>query len=220
MNRIALIKQARILAWGIFIAGIALTAALASNPFFNDFTVATLIIIWVVLLFTLPNIYAKKKYKKIQNIFREECDPQKYIEEMEKLLKEDMDRNMRISLELEICYAYMEWGNYTIAKEILNLIDNLIMLLGNSSLRSVHQSYANALNLRKGNYDGLEQYYENEFESSKDMLSKIFIKMKLGKIYLYYKKTAEAKEAFEYVIQHGNKLYKVQEAEKYLEQLS
>ena len=85
---------------------------------------------------------------------------------------------------------------------------------------SVYKTYFNKLELLKGHYDGMEQYYMSQLKANDFMLNKVNTKSTLGKIYMHYNKTEEAKEAFEYVVQHGNKLYAVQKAKQYLEQFS
>lgn len=80
-------------------------------------------------------------------------------------------------------------------------------------------SYAVSLNMKKGVYNGAEEYYTGQFVRLINMLGKVSYKFELGKIYWHYQRFDEAKAAFDFVGKHGNKLYKVQEAKGYLNQL-
>lgn len=78
----------------------------------------------------------------------------------------------------------------------------------------------NKLKIKEGNYEGLEQYYRNQYREEDPMLYKVSTQYTLGKVYINCDKINEAKKAFEYVIRNGNKLFLVKESEKYLEKLS
>ena len=75
------------------------------------------------------------------------------------------------------------------------------------------------LNMAKGQYEGSEQIIQDIFDRAKGMYAIVTYKLLLGQIYQHEGRTDEAKAAFEYVIEHGNKLYKVQEAKQCLQQL-
>lgn len=105
--------------------------------------------------------------------------------------------------------------------EMMNFIKNCYLYKNDKlEYETKYKAYFYKLELKKGNYDGMEQYYTNQFETAEYMLNKVNIKFTLGKIYMHNHKAQEAKDAFEYVILHGNKLHAVQEAKQYLEQLS
>jgi len=76
-----------------------------------------------------------------------------------------------------------------------------------------------SFNIKQGIYDGAEVFLNLMFEKIKQKQTKNDIKHMLGKIFLHFSRTDEAIRAFEYVVQHGNKLYIVTESKQYLSQL-
>jgi lipopolysaccharide biosynthesis regulator YciM len=74
--------------------------------------------------------------------------------------------------------------------------------------------------MEKGVFDNAENFYNEIFHKASSNYEKTNAKFRLGKIYLHFKDTARAKEAFEYVVSHGNKLHIVEEANEYLKQMS
>jgi tetratricopeptide (TPR) repeat protein len=76
------------------------------------------------------------------------------------------------------------------------------------------------LNMANGNYDGCEQIFELAYEKGISTLSKVSAKYNLGKIYLHYGRTSDAKEAFEYVVSQGGSTYCKKKAIEQLEILA
>lgn len=73
--------------------------------------------------------------------------------------------------------------------------------------------------MANGNYVGSELIMNIKFDREKSIYQKTVAKYEFGKIYLHYGRNDEEKSAFEFVINNGNKLYIVQEAKAYLQQL-
>ena len=74
------------------------------------------------------------------------------------------------------------------------------------------------LNMEKGNYDGAEQFFTTAFELSDTTMSKVVSKFHLGRVYLHSNRIEEAKAAFEYVINNGNKIFYVNKSIEFLNQ--
>ena len=76
------------------------------------------------------------------------------------------------------------------------------------------------LNMENGNYDGCKPYFNALYDKETSVLGKVSAKFTLGKIYLHENRTAEAKQAFEYVIANGGASYYANQAKEYLNQLA
>lgn len=76
------------------------------------------------------------------------------------------------------------------------------------------------VNIANGNFDNAESFYNDVFDQAANNYEKVNAKFNLGKVYLHFGDTARAKEEFEYVVSHGNKLYIVEEAKEFLIQLT
>ena len=59
------------------------------------------------------------------------------------------------------------------------------------------------LKMANGSYDGSEQIFDLAYQRERSALAKVSAKYVLGRIYLHDGRTAEAKTAFEYVVEHG-----------------
>ena len=127
----------------------------------------------------------------------------------------------RITYFNNLFYVFLSNNDLQNAEDVLNNIkitinDKHIAKANRDAWMTIYTEKLCMLNMAKGNYEGSEQIFCSMFERAKCMLTKIYAKFELGKIYLHYERKGEAKEAFEYVIEHGNKLYMVQEAKQYL----
>ena len=89
----------------------------------------------------------------------------------------------------------------------------------NSTL-SLCTSLQFSINIEKGIYDGAEQFFNNAFDIASIPIEKVSNKFFLGKIYMYFNRTEEAKTAFEYVIANGNKIICVKKAQQFLNQIN
>jgi len=73
--------------------------------------------------------------------------------------------------------------------------------------------------MEKGIYEGAEQFFKNAFEISGTPFEKVDNKFFLGRIYLYFNRTEEARAAFEYVIENGGKLASAASARQLINQV-
>jgi len=76
------------------------------------------------------------------------------------------------------------------------------------------------INLAKGNYVGAEEVFLIQFNREKSKLGKVVAKYQLGIIYFNLKRIEEALEAFEYVVNNGNKTYYVGKSIDFINQCS
>ena len=75
------------------------------------------------------------------------------------------------------------------------------------------------LNMAKGDYGGAEQIFTVQYYREDTMYAKVKAVFTLGRIYLHEGRTKDAESAFQYVIEHGNKLSLVQEAKQRLDDI-
>jgi len=73
------------------------------------------------------------------------------------------------------------------------------------------------LKMAIGNYDGAEQIFDLAYQREQSAIAKVSAKHVLGRIYLHYGRTEEAKEAYEYVVEHGGSTFYKSDAIKRLE---
>jgi tetratricopeptide (TPR) repeat protein len=74
------------------------------------------------------------------------------------------------------------------------------------------------LNMERGNYEGAELFYSTLLDLDETEINKVECKFHLGRIFLHSNRMDKAKEAFEYVIENGNKTFFVEKAKSYLSQ--
>lgn len=76
------------------------------------------------------------------------------------------------------------------------------------------------VNMAKGIFNNAESFYNRIFSKAASNYERAGAEFALGKVHLHFGDTSRAKEAFEYVIGHGNKLHIVEEAKEYLNQIT
>ena len=96
-------------------------------------------------------------------------------------------------------------------KKLKNMDKNKILLLYNS--------YVSAMNMKKDCYEGVEQQIFVLLQNSTNKAYMVVYKFNLAELYLKTGRVEEAKRLFEFVVQNGNTMYVVKEAEKYLAEL-
>lgn len=225
---------------------------------------AAALIIWVYGSDYLIEVMALRKMQRITNILNNECDPERFLAEIDKLQKiknkevyttymtlnkvcalENMDRAQEAKgiLSSITSFATSRLGRLNQAMHLyltawvqIDLEDitgaeNAIMQLktftgskklpqkAGETVRMEYEKLAAALEILKGSFEGAEGNCKSLFERATTELSRLDAKYYLGKTYLYYGKTNKAREAFQYVIDHGNKLHMVTKAKKELEKL-
>lgn len=75
------------------------------------------------------------------------------------------------------------------------------------------------LNILRGNFDGAEEVFLENFYTSKEKLRKVIAKYILANLYIKQNNTEKAVEAMKYVAENGNTLYMAQKAKEYLNSL-
>ena len=126
--------------------------------------------------------------------------------------------------KIGFCYKAIYYNNlcayYLQVNEIPDaeiMLENMLSALQNEKYpKQLYDLTYNAytekqysINLAKGNYSGAEEVVSIQYNREKSKLGKVVAKYKLGKIYIHFERFDEAKEAFQYVIDSGNKTYYV-----------
>ncbi len=203
------------------------------------------------------------KFKKIDNLLSEQCDPDAYIEKTQKLLDKAHKRGniahtlvFRLNLNagfgaagrLEEALAVMpdptlfkndrngrfgrvifhhnnfvtllNLGNMEQATLALaHLLDSLNALKRDKHYKmALHLSQFDIVRLEmaNGQFGNAENTFRNMFDSAKSNIERVSAMLRLGETCQHYGRNEEAREAFEYVIAHGNKLYAVTLAKQHL----
>lgn len=108
------------------------------------------------------------------------------------------------------------------AEENLDLLIKAVAALrprDYNKYKRFHLSAQYGVNIARGVYDYSEKAFAELFEASKSNCERAAAKFTLARIHLHYGDTPRAKEALEYVITHGNKLYIVDEAKELISKL-
>lgn len=259
----------------LFVVGFVLLNAFASTtvlngrqvfPLFglkapNDFVSFMLFILWLALTILISYWYAIRKYKKLNNLLLEKCDPPQYINALDKLLRKRVPAALRTGLLLNLSTGFLSLRDAENAGRILcsitcfpntrvNAANKVVYysnfftmsLYGgnvqNAALSLDYMKYALAdgrikgkdrqksaitfqqdflvFNVRNGNLEGAEQNFIEWFRNADTMFSKVNAQFSLGEVYLHSNKPDEARAAFAYAAEHGNKLYIAQKAREYL----
>lgn len=122
-----------------------------------------------------------------------------------------------------LCYSCIKQGR---TDEAENFLDELIKSMAELSEedRQKYQDYLksvqNGINVAKGIFDNAENSYNEAYDEAANNYGKASAKFGLGKVYLHFGDTTRAKEAFEYVVEYGNKLHIAEEAKEYLKQIA
>ena len=103
---------------------------------------------------------------------------------------------------------YLLIGDTANAEDCLDRMKRAYISLNIAPLSkaSYDDSYMNKrirINIAKGEFDGAETHYKLLLETEKQKATKVVINYTLGKVYTHYGRTAEAKAAFSYCVEHG-----------------
>lgn len=127
-----------------------------------------------------------------------------------------------------LCLYFLDMGDLASAENALNdmraSLDNpkLKPKLKNALRTIYYTTYTEKLfllNMAKGDYGGAEQIFTVQYYREDTMYAKVKAVFTLGRIYLHEGRTKDAESAFQYVIEHGNKLSLVQEAKQRLDDI-
>jgi tetratricopeptide (TPR) repeat protein len=119
---------------------------------------------------------------------------------------------------------HMQTGNVSKASQALQEFYTLLQSkkLSRSQKESWQPFYENALYLlkmKRGNYEGCEEFFERQLQKEKHLLNKVTLKEILGQIYLRQERIIEAIQAFKYVSEYGNDTIYKKRADKHLSAL-
>jgi len=120
-----------------------------------------------------------------------------------------------------LCSACLKLGRTDEAKYYLDCLAGSVAALS-PFYRDKYMKYVDlaqyGINIAKSIFDNAENFYNEAFYKAVNDYERAGSKFCLGKIYLHFGDTARAKEAFEYVVKHGNKLHIVEEAKERLDE--
>ena len=108
------------------------------------------------------------------------------------------------------------------ALALANLHDSVDALKGDKLYgMALRQSQIDDIRLEmvNGHFENAEKTYRNVFDNAKSNFERASAMLRLGETYQHYDRNEEAREAFEYVVAHGNKLYAVTLAKQHLASL-
>ena len=116
--------------------------------------------------------------------------------------------------------SYLGLQNIAKAEEILQTLNQLLISSNMSSWKTTVINLQYSLNIEKSLYDGVLEHLALRFAGSETKLQRVGIKLSIGIVTMRLGDIENSKEAFEYVIKNGNKLYDVTEAKEYLTQIN
>lgn len=124
-----------------------------------------------------------------------------------------------------ICSVYIELGDLEKAMHHISEMQKALAgLKENNRIKKIFDVRCRVLQARikmaEGNYDNAESVFTWAFDRMASENGRVGIKYTLGEVYLHNGDKERAREAFEYVVAHGNKLHIVEEAKKYLQQIA
>lgn len=123
-------EKIRAVFWLIVISGSLLLGLLTASPDFNPAVKIPALLLWLaaiaavsVLIDLLWYRAFNRRLKVLQPILLEECDPDRYIQEISALLEGKKSPQLRGVLLINLCAAYCEKKEYDTAKALLLQID-------------------------------------------------------------------------------------------------
>lgn len=225
-----------------------------------------LIAVLLVAAWFASGAYLGWRIRKVTNILIQECDPRRFIQEMDATLKRAcFKRPSNITRYLLFkAQAYFEMADVHSTAETLDKIkvfrenrsgvfdkiyylDMLAILqIENGELEEAEKTVEEMtvfiekaklnskqrkslwkwpeskkvqIRMKRGDYSGCREWLEQELIDTKQMLYKVSLNYTLGKVYLHFQEIEKAKEAFNFVVEHGNKLARVNKAKEYLQSI-
>ncbi len=133
------------------------------------------------------------------------------------------DRNGRLgrfTVNHNTYVAFLSLGNMEQAALALERLHDSLNALKDNKLYKMVQHLSQLDSIRfemvNGHFENAENAYRNTFDKAKSNIERVSAMLRLGETYQHYGRNEEAREAFEYVIAHGNKLYAVTLAKQLL----
>lgn len=120
------------------------------------------------------------------------------------------------------CRYYIDKKDFANAKICLDTINELLKTRempksNRDKCQEIYAAYKYEYSMETGgSVEGQEQFYNLMFDKAVKQREKVRSKFMLGKVFLHEERKVEAKAAFEYVVEHGNKLCYVEQAKAFL----
>jgi hypothetical protein len=87
-------------------------------------------------------------------------------------------------------------------------------------LSHLYRLYYARYSMAQGDFDGAEAVFREAIDKAENNYARISATLELGRVYAHFGRADEARQAFEYVLSHGNKLYAVAQAREALAALA
>lgn len=141
------------------------------------------------------------------------------------LIKSDrFGRLMRLTYHQNHFACFISLGMLDHARQALLWLNDAIEAEKDSKLlEKLRRWYKNdyyRYEMENGRFDGTEAVFQEMLERAENNYHRVLAMYTLGLVHEHYGRIEEAREAFEYVIAHGNKLHAVTLARQHLETLN
>jgi tetratricopeptide (TPR) repeat protein len=140
-------------------------------------------------------------------------------------------KNNRIGRMLRVVFhhnnfeAFVALGNLEQAEMALAWLNDALPALKGSSKQTERSRLMARMDeallaMARGRFDGAEAVFQEAIDKAQNNYQRVSSVLELGRIHAHFGRAEQAREAFGYVIAHGNKLFAVAEAQKELEALA
>jgi hypothetical protein len=149
----------------------------------------------------------------------------KYQEALDELLKAVGQSSIRVSRAVAAGFfhllflIYVELDKLDMAREALGKMIAAAHKLKGKTGRLFKQRFVDGIYLLRvatGVYENADTVFMNSFKTARNNYERVTAAFMLGRVYEHFGQEAEMKDAFEYVVEHGEKLYIVKLAAKRL----
>jgi hypothetical protein len=133
--------------------------------------------------------------------------------------------NRRGKLQQAICHhngfaVFLGLGMTDAARQALTMMHGAAGGLkpgkAQARLSHLYRLYYARYTMAQGDFDGAEAVFREAIDKAESNYARVSTTLELGRVYAHFGRTDEARQAFEYVISHGNKLYAVAQAREEL----
>lgn len=119
---------------------------------------------------------------------------------------------VRLMYYHNLASEYIRQKDFNSAGKLLSLVEHMVPKLKLSkSLRQKFQQTClqnrHKIKMAQGDYTDAEAVFTARYEHAENRYERVTAKMTLANIYTHFGDTAKAKDAYQYVITHGNKLH-------------
>ncbi len=136
-------------------------------------------------------------------------------------------KDNRIGRTLRVVYhhnnfeAFFALGNMDQAQMALAWLNDALGSIQGGGKQAEHFKLLGRMDeaqlaMARGCFDGAEEVMQESVDKAQNNYQRVSSMLELGRIHAHYGRTEQAREAFEYVVAHGNKLHAVTLAKQHL----